>query len=205
MSEFLLEMCCVLHRCKSTCFQSCLRTFNEIRVFERVRNALVDILENGAGNQLLTAITLKGFKVINPYILQTKGNWLHWTIIISRMRSQRSTSCALVASMPTTILNAGIVHHSPLAWAREKNWCQLEILCRMLAFHMTRTIEIGSSLWATSICEASGLAKIVMPGFLREKDQLIGESDLVWSYILRAWRTLLEVVNSPIVNCRDAY
>ena len=65
--------------------------------------------------------------------------------------------------------------------------------------------RIGSSLWAICACEASGLAKIVMPGFLREKDQLIGESDLVWSYILRAWRTPLEVVNSRIVNCGDAY
>ena len=57
----------MLHWCKSTCFQSCLRTFNEIRVFERVRNALVDILENGAcgaGTQLLSAITLIGFKKV---------------------------------------------------------------------------------------------------------------------------------------------
>ena len=63
----------MLHRCKSTCFQSCLRTFNEIRVFERVRNALVDILEKGAGNQLLTVITLKGFKVINPTSFKPKA------------------------------------------------------------------------------------------------------------------------------------
>ena len=48
------------HMCKSTCFQSCLRTFDEIRVFERVRSTLVDILENGAGTQLLTAIALIG-------------------------------------------------------------------------------------------------------------------------------------------------
>ena len=59
-SEFLLEICCMRHMCKSTCFQSCLRTFDEIRVFERVRSTLVDILENGAGTQLLTAIALIG-------------------------------------------------------------------------------------------------------------------------------------------------
>ena len=62
------------HRCKGICFQSCLRTFNEIRVFERVRNALVDILENGVGTQLLTAITLIGFKkVINPISFKPKA------------------------------------------------------------------------------------------------------------------------------------
>ena len=45
-----------------------------IRVFERVHNALVDILENGAGTQLLTAITLIGFKkVINPTSFKPKA------------------------------------------------------------------------------------------------------------------------------------
>ena len=34
---------------------------------------------------------------------------------------------------------------------------------------------------------------LTMPGFLREKDKLIGESDLVWSDILPSWRTPLEV------------
>ena len=67
--------------------------------------------------------------------------------------------------------------------------------------------RISSGLWAICVCEASGLAKLFMPDFLREKDKLIEESDraicferrgLVWSYILPAWRTPLEVVNSPI-------
>ena len=67
--------------------------------------------------------------------------------------------------------------------------------------------RISSGLWAICVCEAIGLAKLFMPGFLREKDKLIEESDraicferrgLVWSYILPAWRTPLEVVNSPI-------
>ena len=65
--------------------------------------------------------------------------------------------------------------------------------------------RIDSSLWA-AVGEASSLAKLFMPGFLREKDKLIEESDrafcfegrsLVWSYILPAWRTPLELVNSP--------
>ena len=64
----------MFHRCKGTCFQSCLRTFNEIRVFERIRNALVDNLQNGASTQLLTAITLIGFKkVINPIFFKPKA------------------------------------------------------------------------------------------------------------------------------------
>ena len=67
--------------------------------------------------------------------------------------------------------------------------------------------RIGSILWAVCVCEASGLAKLFMPGFLRQKDKVIEESDgaiclerrgLVRSYILPAWRTPLEVVNSPI-------
>ena len=64
----------MFHRCKGTCFQSCLRAFNEIRVFERIRNALVDNLQNGASTQLLTAITLIGFKkVINPIFFKAKA------------------------------------------------------------------------------------------------------------------------------------
>ena len=61
--------------------------------------------------------------------------------------------------------------------------------------------------WAIiCVCKASGLAKLFMPGVLREKDNM-EESDraccfagrsLVWSYILPAWGTPLEVVNSPI-------
>jgi len=47
---------------------------NKISVFERVHNALVDILENGAGTQFLTAITLIGFKkVINPTSFKPKA------------------------------------------------------------------------------------------------------------------------------------
>ena len=69
----------MLHRCKSTCFQSCSRTFDEIRVFETVCNALIDILENGAGTQLLTATSFrpKALTVLNIHHLTQAFTYVH--------------------------------------------------------------------------------------------------------------------------------